>query len=202
MAGVLKRSFFDRDTTLVARQLIGMRLVRILPDGHRLSGTIVETEAYLPGDAASHACRGPSQRNAAMFMQAGTSYVYFTYGVHFCFNIVTECAGQPAAVLIRSLEPDEGIEQMRQYRMKHRHRAIAKHELCRGPACVCQALQIDRTLDRYDMLQGGSILFVEQDTSRPDHEVCNTPRIRVRGDQQALDRLWRWAIKDNACVSR
>lgn len=198
----LQRSFFNRNTQVVARELLGQRLVRMLPDGSRLSGIIVEAEAYRPGDAASHAFHGRTDRNTAMYMAPGTVYVYFTYGVHYCLNIVTENANQPAAVLIRSLEPTEGIQAMQSHRAIHRRSPLALRDLCRGPACLCQALLIDRLLNQYDMLQPRSILYIEHGEPLPDQAVINTPRIRVRGDERALTVKWRWAQRDSSYVSR
>lgn len=137
-----------------------------------------------------------------MFMEPGASYVYFTYGVHFCFNIVTGSINQPAAVLIRSLEPSEGVQVMRSHRAVHGRSQLPLRALCQGPACVCQALMIDRSLDQYDMLQPDSVLFVEQGESLPDNDVINTPRIRVRGDERALTVKWRWAQLKSPYVSR
>lgn len=137
-----------------------------------------------------------------MFMEPGVSYVYFTYGVHFCFNIVTGSTNKPAAVLIRSLEPSEGVQAMRLHRALHRHSPLPLRALCQGPACLCQAFMIDRALDQYDMLQPDSALFVEQGESLSDNDVINTPRIRVRGDERALTVKWRWAHLNSPYVSR
>src|SRR6266508_1088908 len=101
MASHLPRSFFTRDTRAVARDLLGVQLVRLMPDGSRLSGFIVETEAYRPGDRASHSYRGKTERNFAMFMRPGTVYVYFIYGSNYCLNMVTEKVDVGSAVLIR-----------------------------------------------------------------------------------------------------
>ncbi len=197
----LPRSFFARDTRLVARDLLGMRLVRVLENGARLSGIIVETEAYRPGDAAMHAYRKQTPRNAPMFMQPGVAYVYFIYGMHYCFNVVTERAGVPAAVLVRALEPAEGLAIMRSRRARPDH-APADRDLCRGPARLCQALAIDRTFSGYDMLQAGSRLFIEHGRRIPDERVRVSSRIGVTGDEVARSVEWRWLIADSPFVSR
>ena len=112
----LERAFYARDTLTVARDLLGRRLVR-LRDGERLSGTIVEVEAYIgEGDSACHASRGPTRRNASMYGPPGHAYVYMIYGMYHCLNLVTERDGFAAAVLIRALEPIEGLETMQKLR--------------------------------------------------------------------------------------
>ena len=210
----LPRSFFARDTRQVARDLLGAILVRILPDGARLSGRIVETEAYLPGDSASHAYRGRTERNASMFMRPGTAYVYFTYGMHFCFNVVTEATGAPAAVLIRALEPLEGAEIMRANRARQTARRPPRARLCpagegggdgdvcRGPARLCRALQIDRSFDGSDLCRRGSQLFLERGRAMPDALVSTSPRVGVRGGEDALSASWRWFVAGCPSVSQ
>ena len=201
MAAQLPRSFFARDTRVVARELIGMRLVRLDPNAGRISGVIVETEAYCPGDAASHAYRGQTARNAPMFGEAGVAYVYFTYGMHFCFNAVAETAHVPAAVLIRALEPREGVKAMMDNRTREDSPTPALRDLCRGPARLCKALKIDRALNGYDLIQPTAALFIEEDAETSDDKVLTTPRLRVSGDEKAITVLWRWCIKGSACVS-
>lgn len=192
----LPRAFFARDTRRVARDLLGMVLVRVRADGARLSGRIVETEAYRPGDAASHAFRGRTARNAPMFMRPGTAYVYFTYGMHFCFNVVTEADGLAAAVLVRALEPLDGLAHMRAA-LPH----LKDRDLCRGPARLCRALGIGREFNGYDLQQRGSRLFIAEGAPVSEAEVRATPRIGVRGDAAARAALWRWYVADSACVS-
>ncbi|HEY3340598.1 MAG TPA: DNA-3-methyladenine glycosylase [Anaerolineae bacterium] len=203
MTAPLPRSFYARDTRIVARDLLGAHLVRVLPDGTRLSGIIVETEAYRPADQASHAHRGRTERNAAMFLAPGTAYVYFTYGMYYCLNIVTEEEGIPAAVLIRALEPLEGIAVMQKFRdMRPNHnRPIPPHDLCRGPARLCMALAIDGQLNAYDMFQRESVLFVERGATLLDSQVGTSARIGVFGDDTALAAEWRWFVAENAFVS-
>ncbi|MCS6774795.1 MAG: DNA-3-methyladenine glycosylase [Thermoflexales bacterium] len=194
----IERTFFARDTRTVAQDLLGCVLVRLLPDGTRLSGRIVETEAYRPGDAAMHAYRRRTVRNAPMFMAPGTAYVYFTYGMHFCFNISTEAEGVPAAVLIRALEPLEGVKRMR----LHRGRGdIPDEALCQGPANLCKAMAIDRRLSGYDMLQPGSVLFLEVGGQTGGYLVKTSPRIGVGGDEVAKTIPWRYYFAAHPCVS-
>ncbi len=185
-AGVLiPRAFFERATAVVARELLGQRLVRIL-DGQRLSGLICETEAYGgPDDQASHAYR-LTPRSAIMYGPAGHAYVYFIYGMHFCLNAVTEGAGRPGAVLIRGLIPQEGLAVMRSRRPGAPDRLLAS-----GPGRLCQALGVDGSLNGAD-LTAGETLFIEPGASVPDAEVEIGPRIGVRGDAETRGRPWRF----------
>ncbi len=192
----LERDFYARDTLTVARELLGKRLVRHL-EGRRVSGRIVEVEAYIGrDDKACHAARGRTPRNAAMFGPPGHAYVYFIYGMHYCFNIVTEQKGFPAAVLIRALEPCEGIEIMRQ-----RRGGRDDTELTNGPAKLCYALGIDRALNGADLCTGDK-LWVEEDITTEKDEILAGPRIGIKGDRRALTIPWRFWIKDNPFVSR
>lgn len=143
---------FDGATIDVAQRLIGALLVRKLPDDESDGGTeivarIVETEAYLPMvDPSCHAYRGPTKRNASIFGRAGTAYVYFIYGNHFCLNVVTERAGIGAAVLIRAAEPLTGVEAMRK-----RRPGVSDARLASGPGNLCKAMSIDRRDDGTDL---------------------------------------------------
>lgn len=193
----LERDFFARDTLVVARELLGQRLVRLL-EGKRLSGYIVEVEAYIgEEDQASHAHPGRTARNATMYGPAGHAYVYLIYGMHHCLNIVTDREGYPAAILIRALEPVEGIEEMR---ARRGNRPLT--QLTSGPARLCQALAIDRRLDGADMCAPEAHLFVERGTPVPDESVATSPRVGVRGDEVALTVPWRFYIHGNSYVSR
>jgi DNA-3-methyladenine glycosylase len=197
----LPRAFFNRDTRIVARELLGSTLVHCLEDGTRLSGRIVETEAYLPGDAASHGFRGRTERNAPMFMRAGTAYVYFIYGMHFCFNVVTEGEGVPAAVLIRAVQPMDGIEVMRRNRTRHQNLRSSKNlglsSLANGPGKLCQAFAIDRSMNGVDLCEKGSRLFIESAQSVQSGRIDVTPRIGVGGDEVAKAALWRFVLRDD-----
>ncbi|MBN2002489.1 MAG: DNA-3-methyladenine glycosylase [Anaerolineae bacterium] len=193
----LSRDFFARDTLAVARALLGQRLVRLL-DGRRLSGRIVEVEAYIgENDQASHAHPGPTRRNAPMYGPPGHAYIYLIYGMHHCFNVVTEREGFPAAVLVRALEPLEGIEIMRELRGGRPDLPLTS-----GPARLCQALDIDRRFDGADLCAPDAILFLEQDVAIPDDAVVAGPRVGVRGDEAALTIPWRLYVQDSHHISR
>uniref|UniRef100_A0A8D0HIG3 DNA-3-methyladenine glycosylase n=1 Tax=Sphenodon punctatus TaxID=8508 RepID=A0A8D0HIG3_SPHPU len=160
-------------------------LVRKLPDGRELRGRIVETEAYLGGeDKASHSSGGrQTPRNAAMFMKPGTLYVYQIYGIHFCMNVSSQ--GEGAAVLLRSLEPLQGLDTMRQLRSTQRKgtaKPLKDWELCNGPSKLCHALDINKTFDQRDL-----VLL-----------VC-TARIGIRGEW--AHKPLRFYIRGNKCVS-
>jgi DNA-3-methyladenine glycosylase len=193
----LSQDFFACDTLTVARELLGQRLVRVM-DGHRLSGRIVEVEAYVgEDDQASHARPGPTRRNAPMYGPAGHVYIYLIYGMHYCFNVVTEQEGFPAAVLVRALEPLEGIKEMRALRGGRPDLPLTS-----GPARLCQALDIDRRFDGADLCASDALLFLEQDTIVPDEVIATGPRIGVRGDEIAVTVPWRLYVRDNRHVSR
>ena len=193
----LNRSFFARRTLVVARELLGQRLVGI-SDGVRLSGRIVEVEAYVgEEDQACHARCGRTERNAPMYGPPGHAYVYFVYGMHHCLNFVTEREGYPAAVLVRALEPLEGIETMRA-----RRDGRTDAQLTSGPARLCQALEIDRQFDGADLCAPDALLFIEESVAVSDEAVVAGPRIGVRGDEKALTAPWRFHVRDNRYVSR
>jgi len=147
----LRRAELPTDAALLARFLIGKRVVRELR-GERLSGRIVETEAYLPGDAACHAFRGETPRNRSLFLARGHSYVYFCYGSSFMLNVSAEAPGVGAGVLLRALEPEEGVERMEL--LRGTARAL---ELARGPGRLAEALSIDRAQDGLDLCARGPL---------------------------------------------
>ncbi len=188
----LASGFFRRPTLDVARELLGCTLVRAL-DGQRLAGRICEVEAYVgESDQASHAARGPTARNRAMYGPGGLAYVYLIYGMHHCLNVVTEEAGFPAAVLIRAIEPLEGMATMQANRGGRSSRGLTD-----GPAKLCQALAIDRRLDGHD-LTAGVDLWLERGTPVAPNAVRTTPRINVRGDEQAVTVPWRFVLDPRA----
>ncbi len=179
------RSFFAVDAAVLAPRLLGCTLVRLLPDGSRLSGLIVEAEAYLgPQDRASHAVGGRrTSRNEAMYARPGTSYVYLTYGMHWMVNVSALREGHPAAVLIRAVQPLEGLDVMRRLRREGSTAArIADRDLCRGPGRVCQAMAITREQNALD-LTSDQTLFIIAPSAAGDHtrdlRITRTPRIGV-----------------------
>jgi len=182
----LPRPFFARASTVVAPDLLGHVLVRRLPTGEVLRARIVETEAYEPDDPASHAFRGRTARNRVMFGAAGHLYVYFTYGMHHCMNVVTRGIGEGSAVLLRAAEPLGGVGAMGRARGTDRIR-----DLCRGPARLAQALSVDRSMDGADLIRGGP-MWVERDTGAGEGTVRSGVRIGIR---VGLDRPWRFWIE-------
>ena len=189
----LPASFYDRPTEQVARDLLGAVLACESEDG-LTAGRIVETEAYLGAhDAACHGVFGLTSRTEMLFGAPGTAYVYFIYGVHWCFNAVTLPAGHPSAVLVRALEPIAGIEIMR----RRRPRARRDVDLTNGPGKLSQALGIDRSHDGLSLQRGP--LTIRRGTAVPDDAVCVSPRI---GITRAADWPLRWFVRDNAHVSR
>jgi DNA-3-methyladenine glycosylase len=184
------RSFYQRHPSVVARQLLGKVLVRRL-DGRILSGRIVEAEAYSSDDPASHAFRGRTESNRALYGEPGRAYVYFTYGMHFCLNVVAH-RGQPAGgVLIRALEPLEGIDQM----MKRRRTDVARN-LARGPGNVTRALGIDMRFYGADLTRRGALFILDAGSIRGP--ALRTSRIGVRAGKE---KLWRFVIKDSPYAS-
>jgi len=168
---------FDVDPETLARRLLGQRLVRVIR-GVRLAGLIVETEAYLGSpDRAAHTHGGRrTPRNESMYLEGGHAYVYFTYGMHHCVNVVCGRRGEGVAVLLRAIEPIEGIDTM----LRNRPRATGEYDLCSGPARLCQALCIDRAFDGED-LRTSRRIFIERvrRTVLPDSRMEVTARIGV-----------------------
>lgn len=191
---VLPRRFYERSTLVVAQELLGKILVRRL-EGIRLTGRIVETEAYGGSDdPASHAYRGLTKRNEVMFGLAGFAYVYISYGVNHCLNVTTERVGKAGAVLIRALEPIEGIDSMIDNRPNARGNLVS---LTNGPGKLCQAMRITRKLNGTDFLEDGALSI--HDSDRPIPAMIEATR-RI-GISRASRRLWSYHIKDNRFVS-
>jgi len=194
----LPRSFFAPSAAVVARRLLGHWLIRRTAAGF-CGGPIVETEAYLQDDPASHGFAGETTRNRAMYGPPGRAYVYFIYGNHFCVNAVCRRAGQAEAVLIRAVEAQFGLEILRRNRPGH-----ADLQLTNGPGKLCAALGIQRELDGADLCDAGSPLFL----ARHPHArrfrqrrgpAVATPRV---GIAKAADLPLRFLLQGSPCVSR
>lgn len=199
----LRRRDYATSAVALARDLIGRRLVREV-DGERLAGLIVETEAYVGvRDEASHAYAGHrSRRNDSMYQGPGHAYVYFTYGMHEMFNVVCGEADDPVAVLVRALEPTEGLERMRALRSRRpRKTPLRERDLCSGPGKLCEALAIDRELDRADLVTDRRI-WIEEGAGPPAAGDLSVSR-RIGVDRCGVWAMMplRWLRKENPHVS-
>ena len=184
----LSESFYDTEVTDVARNLLGMRLVRSL-NGERLAGIITETEAYRgEEDLACHARSGRTQRNAAMYGRAGRAYIYFTYGMHWCLNAVAGPEGFPSAVLIRAIQPTEGLVEI-----ATRRQGRTPEEWCSGPARLCKALGIDGSLNGVALCDDDSPLWIEDCQPVPESHVHRSARIGIdRTPEPWRSKPWRF----------
>ncbi|HUP49133.1 MAG TPA: DNA-3-methyladenine glycosylase [Thermoanaerobaculia bacterium] len=197
MAETLPPAFYLRETVAVARALLGCVLWR--RSGRTLlAGRIVEAEAYLgANDPASHARRGlRTERNASMYLEGGHAYVYFTYGMHWCLNVVTQEAGTAEAVLLRAVEPVKGIDLMR----KRRPKARRDYDLTNGPGKICMAMNIDRKLDG-ERLDGNRLSITARDIAVSDEDIVVTPRIGVENSGDAAAWPLRFFLRGNRYVS-
>lgn len=193
MGRILPRNFYDRDTEIVAREMLGAIIESDTPDG-TATAMIVETEAYIgEHDLACHAAAGRTRRTALLYGSPGFSYVYFIYGMHWCFNAVTRAEGMPSAVLVRAVEPLSGKSLMRE-RRGSKPKDI---DLTNGPGKLCEALGIDGTLNGVS-LQRKPLVIREGRTVSPD-DIETTPRI---GISRAVDWPLRYLIRGNPYVSR
>ncbi len=188
----LPLEFYQRDTLELVPKILGKILVRKIR-GQVLAGRIVEIEAYVGSDPASHAARGMTERNKVMYEDGGVAYVYFTYGMHFCFNIVTGKRGFPEAFLVRALEPVCGIEEMK----KGRGTDVIRN-LTNGPAKLCQAMDIDRKLNGV-RLNGDRLFIADDGFTVPKEEIESSTRIGIR---VGTELEWRFFLKGNEFVSR
>jgi DNA-3-methyladenine glycosylase len=186
----LSRSDLPVDTVELARYLIGKALVHDLP-GDRLTGRIVETEAYVVGDAAGHAFRGPTPRNRSLFLQRGRAYVYFIYGSSYCLNVASESHGVGAGVLLRALEPLAGVAEMERLRGTTRLR-----DLARGPGRLAQAMDVDLRFDGVDLCADRRLWLGEP--ARPADRIGRSVRI---GLSKEAHRLLRFYERGNPFVS-
>ena len=189
---VLDRAFYQRDPRRVAPQLLNKVLLR--SDGR--SGRIVEVEAYCGAqDAAAHAYHGKTARNATMFGPASHLYAYFSYGLHWCCNVVCGEVDEGVGVLLRALEPLTGLDTMRAARAACR----SDRDLCRGPARLCQAFGINGAHDGVDLVAGTGGLTIVNDGMPPPSRPVATSRV---GIAHAADKPWRWYVPDNRHISR
>lgn len=180
----LSRSFFGRDALEVAPDLLNKVLV-----AGPCRGRIVEVEAYRQDDPASHSHRGPTQRNATMFGSAGLLYVYFTYGMHHCANVVTGARGDGQAVLLRAVIPLEGGEAMQ----ARRPPGTPHHRLADGPGKLCQAFGLDRSHDGLDLCGRASDVWIGDDGTPPPVDPVRTGRIGIR---VGVEHPWRWLARE------
>lgn len=194
----LSRSFFQPSAKTVAPRLLGHWLVRRLPGGFA-GGPIVETEAYLANDPASHAYRGETERNRVMYGPPGRAYVYFIYGVHYCVNVVCQPAGCAEAVLIRAIEAQFGEESMRQNRP-----GAAATNVSNGPGKLCAALVIDRKLDGVDLCDGAAPLLIAKNPRVAEWRKQRGPIVATTrlGITQAADWPMRFFLEGSLFVSR
>jgi len=207
---VLERSFYEGDSVKIAPRFLNKLLVRCDPSGRTLiSGRIVEVEAYRgPDDPASHAYKGLTRRNAVMFGPAGRMYVYFTYGMHWCANLVCGSEGVPQAVLLRALAPVEGIDLVRAARGASSRvgagvgvgsRIMPDRDLLSGPARLCQGLGITGADDGADLVDGDRHLVLVDDGIKPPKKPGKSVRIGIR---VAADLQWRYWVPGEPNVSR
>jgi DNA-3-methyladenine glycosylase len=184
---ILPREFYQRSTLKVARELIGARLVRML-EGQKLVGLITETEAYISqNDLACHAKAGITARTRVMFGEAGHAYVYFTYGNHWMLNVVTERVGFPAAVLIRAVQPIEGVDVMME-------RRSGRDTF--GPGKLCQATGITKSENGVDLTDTAAGLWIEAGVKVPNSLVTKGPRVGLNNTPEPwLSKPWRFLVK-------
>lgn len=200
----LSQQFYARPARQVAVALLGKRLVRLL-NGRRLAGLIVETEAYCDGQEPDLACHGdrankgrPTPRTAVMFGPAGFAYVYFTYGIHWMFNIVTGQPGQANAVLIRALEPVEGEEIMADHRPDR-----DRSQWTNGPAKLARALAIDSAINGANLCDPNGVIWIEDGPNAGPEAISAGPRIGLgQTPEPWLSIPWRFWLRDNHFVSR
>ena len=194
----LAREFYTRSDVLeVARDLLGKKLVVPNRNGVRVAGVIIETEAYRgPEDKASHAYNGRrTRRTETMYGVGGTAYVYFVYGMYHQFNVVTNVEDVPHAILVRAVEPVEGLDIIRR-----RRPGRFEHELTSGPGRLCVAMGIDRKLDKADLL--GDRVWIEEAASISPRQIARGLRIGIDYAEEWVKKPWRFWIRDNPFLSR
>ncbi len=193
MSRILQRSFYDRETEIVAREMLGT-ILECTTELGRTSGVIVETEAYIgEHDPACHAAAGRTRRTEPLYGRPGLSYVYFIYGMHWCFNAVTRAEGLASAVLVRAVEPLEGVGLMRE----RRGPKVRGVNITNGPGKLCAAFGIDGSHNGVSLQRGG--LVIREGNLVTDDQVSVTPRI---GITKAADWPLRYVVSGNAWVSK
>jgi DNA-3-methyladenine glycosylase len=197
MPAPLPRSFYLRPTLTVARDLLGRVLARRTPEGVLLRGRIVEAEAYVgEEDKACHARAGRTPRTDVMYGPPGFAYVYLTYGMHHMLNVVTEAEGRPAAVLLRAVEPVEGLEWM----ARSRRNGAAPHQLASGPGKLCQAYGLHLGHNRTDLL--GRELWIEEGKPVSKTRIATSARIGCETAAEPWDLIpWRFYVADSRFVT-
>jgi DNA-3-methyladenine glycosylase len=192
MSARLMRDFFNPPTLQVARDVLGKRLVRVV-DGVRLAGFITEVEAYRgEEDLGCHARAGRTRRTQVMYGPPGYAYVYFTYGMHWMLNFVTEAEGFPAALLVRAVQPSEGLAQLGE-----RRAGRPPAHWTDGPAKLCQAFQLDGRQNGLDLCGQQQMLFLEDGEPVPDECVTNAPRVGLYTVPEPWKSIpWRFCIKE------
>jgi DNA-3-methyladenine glycosylase len=200
----LQRSFYQRDTLIVAKELLSCVLVHVTPEG-TIKGRIVETEAYLgPEDKGAHSYGGHhTPRMDPLYKTGGFAYIYQLHGYNYCINVVTQKEDMPQAVLIRAVEPLEGLELIaRRRNMDISEGRISKlKNLANGPSKLCQAMEIDTSLNGIDLC--GNEIFIESPTGlKSDEEIMAAPRVHIDYAEEYKDKPWRFLLKGNAFVSK
>ncbi|MBU3144379.1 DNA-3-methyladenine glycosylase [Clostridium sp. CF012] len=199
----LTREFYAKETLQVARALLGKVLVHEV-NGVKLSGKIVETEAYIGSiDKASHAYGGKkTPRLEALYGKPGIAYVYFIYGMYHCFNVITKEEGSPEGVLIRAIEPIEGLEEMSKSRFNKSYDELTKAQfknLTSGPSKLCIAMNINIENNKQDLCENN--LYIEESIYKEKFEIIEAKRIGIDYAEEAKDFKWRFYIKSNVWVS-
>lgn len=198
----LERSFYERKTLNVARELLGCVLVRITPEG-ATKGRIVETEAYMgPEDKGAHSYKGRhTLRMNPLYETGGFAYIYQLHGYNYCINVVTQKKDMPQAVLIRAVEPVEGLELMIRRRKIDISKKSKLKNLTNGPSKLCQAMDIDTSLNGIDLC-GYELFITRRNGLRSDEEIVATKRIHIDYAEEYKDKPWRFLLKGNEFVSK
>lgn len=191
----LPESFYSRPVVEVAQALIGARLVRLI-DSQRMSGIIIETEAYAgESDLACHARAGRTPRTEVMYGPPGRAYVYFIYGMHWMLNVVAEPEGSPSAILIRALAPSEGLEAMAKQRNPHKSKPGYPRNLTNGPAKLCRAMGIDGSLNGANLTTRENGLWIEPGEAIPSSQITAGPRVGIDyAGEPWVSKPWRFQV--------